>query len=106
MLEALAEHHSDSDGLRWPLNLAPFPVNIISKYVEDDDLFKRVLRHYQVEDCLIDDREEMSIGKRIKDSFQLGIPTTVVIGNAWRERGMLEEYNRFESKCNMIKLPP
>ena len=104
MLEALAEHHADIDGLRWPINLAPFPLNIITKYGNDAELFKRIAEHYQTDQCMIDDREELSIGKRIKDSFMHGIPTTVVVGNAWRERGMLEEFQRHESKCNMITL--
>ena len=31
--------------------------------------------------CIIDDRENMSIGTRIRDAFVLGTPYTIVIGD-------------------------
>ena len=104
LLGALADIHSDLDGLKWPQNIAPFPVSVISKFDSINSSILDYLSSHSLPgtSILIDDREELSVGKRIRDSLLIGIPKTIVIGNSWRERGLLEEYDRYDSKCKLI----
>jgi prolyl-tRNA synthetase len=99
---SLADIHSDLDGLKWPQNIAPFPVSLISKFELIDSKILNYLEQKDGAPILIDDRNDLSIGKRIKDSLMLGIPKIIVVGNAWRERGLIEEYDRFDPKCHTI----
>ena len=107
ILEALAAHHSDSDGLLWPIALAPFHLNIIFKFGVYSDLVAKICKHFNFKDdakLLIDDRDYLSVGKRLKDSFLLGIDKTVIVGNSWKEHGKIEVIDRWNSKCESVEL--
>lgn len=93
LLSAIAEQHSDENGLIWPKKIAPFDVHLIvinSKNQEQIDIandieFRLSNIGYQV---LVDDRSERP-GIKFADSDLIGIPLRIVIGKKITE-GILE----------------
>lgn len=85
----------------WPSSIAPFDVVVIlpksgsneEKAIGSDFGIKFAADIAQVSglDVLIDDRTNKTIGKRIKDHTQLGIPATVILG-----KGTLDSIPKFE----------
>lgn len=93
LLSAIAEQHSDENGLIWPKKIAPFDVHLIvinSKNQEQIDIANYIESRlsnigYQV---LVDDRSERP-GIKFADSDLIGIPLRIVIGKKITE-GILE----------------
>lgn len=93
LLSAIAEQHSDENGLIWPKKIAPFDVHLIvinSKNQEQIDIANDIESRlsnigYQV---LVDDRSERP-GIKFADSDLIGIPLRIVIGKKITE-GILE----------------
>lgn len=93
LLSAIAEQHSDENGLIWPKKIAPFDVHLIvinSKNQEQIDIANDIEARlsnigYQV---LVDDRSERP-GIKFADSDLIGIPLRIVIGKKITE-GILE----------------
>ena len=96
------ERDGKFEGVALPVNLAPYPVCIIPK-VDDADKFsianeiynKLLENNIQV---LFDDRLEVSIGAKIKDSKILGTPYTVVFGNSLNNGNLEVENNKTGEK--------
>lgn len=95
------------DGVALPENIAPYTVYIIPK---DDDQEKlnfaqcvyNELRKNGVK-VLYDDRTEMSIGAKLKDSRVVGSPYTVVLGKSL-DNGIVEiENNKTGEKIEVSK---
>ncbi|KDN52111.1 prolyl-tRNA synthetase [Tilletiaria anomala UBC 951] len=92
-------------GFVWPRSMAPFQVCIIANGSNADGLAQvlQALFHRPgkvtgcssdhpvvANDVAIDDREELSISRRLKDANLIGFPVVVVIGKAWREKRHVE----------------
>ena len=72
-------------GFVLPENIAPYKVQIIPK-VENEEKMKFANSVYSKLNnsgisCIIDDRENLTIGAKIKDSKVLGTPYIIVIGD-------------------------
>lgn len=105
ILAAAIEVMSTEEGIRWPGLLAPYQVCVVppkkgSKVDEAAGLAEELVHTFgETLPCLrgevvLDDRTNMTIGKRLKDASRLGYPYVVVIGQA-----ALEETPRFEVIC-------
>lgn len=97
LLSVLAKSHSDNDGLRWPLALAPYqvvvtPVNYAdpAQKVAADQIYGDCLRGGI--DALLDDREERP-GVKFKDADLIGVPYRVTLGKKLGE-GYVELVDR------------
>lgn len=95
------------EGVALPVNLAPYPVCIIPKV---DDAEKLAVANKMYEELLandiqvlFDDRLDVSIGAKIKDSKVLGTPYTVVFGNSLNE-GKLEIENNKTNEKQLIDI--
>ncbi|XP_035504310.2 probable proline--tRNA ligase, mitochondrial [Scophthalmus maximus] len=105
ILAAAIEVMSTEEGIRWPGLIAPYQICVLppkkgSKVDEvaalADDLVHALgeaLPHLRGE-VVLDDRTQMTIGKRLKDASKLGYPYVVVVG-----QGALEDTPRFEVIC-------
>lgn len=105
ILAAAIEVMSTEDGIRWPGLLAPYQVCVVppkkgSKMDEVAGLAEE-LAHTLGEtlprlrgEVVLDDRTQMTIGKRLKDASRLGYPYVIIVG-----QGALEESPRFEVIC-------
>lgn len=88
---AVAENRADSRGLNWPKAIAPFEVAVIpSSAVNDETLaFFDSLTAGGALDAVLDDRKR-AFGWKMKDADMTGYPVVVILGKAWRERGVCE----------------
>ncbi|MEY9094750.1 proline--tRNA ligase [Paenibacillus sp. RC84] len=84
ILSAVIEQNHDTNGIIWPLALAPYQVHLIPVSIKDDvqvqaanDIYRR-LQENGIE-VLMDDRDERP-GVKFKDSDLIGIPFRLVIG--------------------------
>ncbi len=74
-------------GISLPVNLAPYLLQIISKGEEKGkkaETLYQVLKEHGIE-TIIDDREEGSIGSKIRDCQILGTPYMGILGNRTRD---------------------
>ncbi|GGE46265.1 proline--tRNA ligase [Pullulanibacillus camelliae] len=88
-LSAVAEQHSDENGLCWPTALAPFAVHIMPINMKNDEqktlaekLYQELGHQY---DVLLDDRNERA-GVKFADSDLIGCPIRVTVGKKASEQ--------------------
>ncbi|KYK55956.1 hypothetical protein DCS_07921 [Drechmeria coniospora] len=89
---AVAEHKVDSRGLNWPRAIAPFEVVVIPTSAvtsEAINFFDTLVGQSPTCDLVLDDRRE-TFGWKMRDAEMIGYPVAVVLGKAWRERGICE----------------
>lgn len=92
---AVAEHKVDSRGLNWPRAIAPFEIAVIpTSGVNEQTLeFHDKLTSWSSSgpgfDAVLDDRKE-TFGWKMRDADMIGYPVTIVLGKAWREKGICE----------------
>ena len=96
---AIIEAFHDDKGIKWPINISPFKINIIMQqnpdYIPDvESIYKLLITKY--DNVSLDDRD-LSIGRKIKDSELIGIPWTMIIGNNFKEKGQIELISRSNS---------
>ncbi|KID62846.1 prolyl-tRNA synthetase, partial [Metarhizium hybridum] len=92
---AVAEHKADERGLNWPRAIAPFEIVVIptsgvnSQTLEFHDKLTSWSSTGPGFDAVLDDRKE-TFGWKMQDADMTGYPVTIVLGKAWRERGVCE----------------
>ncbi|KAH0498747.1 hypothetical protein TgHK011_005985 [Trichoderma gracile] len=95
ILGAVAEQLADDKGLNWPRAIAPFEVIVIpSSGVNEQTLefYDSLTKREGVAtglDVVLDDRKE-AFGWKMQDADMTGYPVVIVLGRAWRERGLCE----------------
>lgn len=105
ILAAAIEVMSTEEAIRWPGLIAPYQVCVLppkkgSKVDEASVLAEELVNTLGDTlprlrgEVVLDDRTQMTIGKRLKDASRLGYPYVVVVGQA-----ALEETPRFEVIC-------
>ncbi|CAG11600.1 unnamed protein product, partial [Tetraodon nigroviridis] len=105
ILAAAIEVMSTEEGIRWPGLLAPYQVCVVppkkgSKVDKATIIAEELVQTLTVTlprlrgEVVLDDRTQMTIGRRLKDASKLGYPYVVVVG-----QGALEEPSRFEVIC-------
>ena len=77
-------------GFALPENIAPYKYQIIPK-MDDEEKVKLAEKIYtslkeKGIDCILDDRENVSIGAKIKDCKVLGTPNIIVLGDKMEEK--------------------
>ena len=91
-------------GFVLPKEVAPYKVQII--YKEDKKDKAEELYNYLEESgirCIIDDRDNMSIGTRIRDAFVLGTPYSIVVGDRTTDEKYEVEDNKNGDKNTLTK---
>lgn len=105
ILAAAIEVMSTEEEIRWPGLIAPYQVCVLppkkGSKANDVSVLAEELVHTLGEavpclrgEVVLDDRTQMSIGKRLKDASRLGYPYVVIVGH-----GALEETPKFEVVC-------
>lgn len=90
MLAAFIEVLSTAEEIRWPIKIAPFLVAIIppkqgskeESAAEFSDHFAKIISQNSIytDNVLVDDRLDLTIGRRVKELKAIGIPYLLVIG--------------------------
>lgn len=92
---AIIEAFHDDKGIKWPFNISPFKINIISsndKFIDiAGELYDILSKKYT--NISFDDRD-LSLGRKIKDSELIGIPWSLIIGKNYDEKNEFEIINR------------
>jgi prolyl-tRNA synthetase len=92
---AIIEAFHDDKGIKWPFNISPFKINIISSNDKfsniAENLYDTLAQKYI--NISLDDRD-ISLGRKIKDSELIGVPWTIIIGKSYDEKNEFEIINR------------
>lgn len=93
------------EGFALPLNLSPYILEIIPKIDDEEknEVANKVYENLLNKDIslLLDDRNNVSIGAKIKDSKIMGIPYVVVFGNSLNEGKVSIENNKTGIKTDI-----
>jgi len=108
IIAATIEKSHDSDGIIWPLPLAPYEVLVSPINVKDDTIMNAATKmHDELREAgievLLDDRDQRA-GFKFKDADLIGIPIRVTIGNRFKENGEVEIKIRSENKTHFTRL--
>lgn len=93
ILAAIADQYNDANGLKWPKELSPFDVHLITVNMKDEvqtklsDELYHLLKSYRY-DILHDDRDERA-GVKFTDADLIGLPIRITIGKKVQE-GIVE----------------
>lgn len=92
-------------GICLPINIVPYLLYIIPKIDDEEKTTISQEMYYTLikenVNVLYDDRKELSIGAKIKDSKILGIPYVVVFGNTIEKGYITIENNKTNEKIDM-----
>jgi prolyl-tRNA synthetase len=109
VVASVVETCHDSNGIIWPLSVAPYSVQIIPLNVSDDSVMKVANAVYDQLtvagiDVLMDDRDQRP-GFKFKDADLIGIPLRVTIGGKGLAAGITEVKWRTDSEAMKIPIP-
>ena len=110
LVATVIEQHHDQNGIRWPLSIAPYQVQIV-QLGDSPELRAAVseiesgLERAGIE-VLVDDREERP-GVKFKDADLVGVPLRVTVGEKGLKTGQVELKPRSEpdpKKAELVAL--
>ncbi|MEM7136663.1 MAG: proline--tRNA ligase [Myxococcota bacterium] len=107
LIAAIIEQHHDDDGIRWPIQVAPYEVIVTPIGKDEAPLAKaneiyEALRKGGVE-VLLDDRRERP-GVKFKDADLLGIPLRITVGSRGLKQGSVELKGRTETDSEDVAI--
>ncbi|MCI7457101.1 proline--tRNA ligase [Actinomyces urogenitalis] len=106
VMAALAEANHDEHGLAWPIQVAPYHVQVLATGKDEQvfataDALARELDAAGLE-VLYDDRRKVSAGVKFADSELLGVPFTVVVGRDLAKEGTVEIRDRHSGERRSV----
>lgn len=104
ILAAMAETCNDDKGLFWPEQMEPFKVSLILDDPKDEAIILKLMSSFKQHEILIDDRLGMTIGRKLRDHWLIGIPKTIVLGSKWTECGLIECHSRKEDAVQLMTM--
>jgi len=108
VVASIVETCHDENGIIWPINVAPYTVQIIPLNVGDSEVMKVTNTIYGELmaagiDVLMDDRDQRP-GFKFKDADLIGIPLRITIGGKGLAEGIAEVKWRTETAAKKIPL--
>ncbi len=103
---AAIEQNNDTDGISWPIGIAPFEVLILPTNVTNPELSQTAENiyselHARGLEVLLDDRDERP-GNKFKDADLIGIPFRVTVGEKGAREGIVELRRRKTGEIQRI----
>jgi len=102
LIGLIVEKFSDSKGIIWPENIAPFELHLLSLDLDTrpdaDTLYEKLVREGR--EVLYDDRD-VGAGEKFADSDLIGIPTRVVVSKKAKAAGGFEIKKRKKEKVSI-----
>ena len=95
VIAAIIEKNNDEKGIMWPMEVAPFDVEILPLQTSKNDEIMQLAHVYYKDlskqglEVLVDDREESS-GRKFNDADLIGMPVRVTIGKRNLAEGKVE----------------
>lgn len=83
-MASVIEQNNDENGIVWPLEIAPYQVNVIPVNIKDENQMKVAIELYEQlkvtgARVVLDDRNERA-GVKFKDSDLMGVPMRITVG--------------------------
>ena len=108
VVASIVETCHDENGIIWPINVAPYTVQIIPLNVTDVEVMKITNQIYGELmaagiDVLMDDRDQRP-GFKFKDADLIGIPVRITIGGKGLAEGIAEVKLRTETDAKKVPL--
>jgi prolyl-tRNA synthetase len=108
IVAGLIETSYDESGIIFPVNLAPYEVEICPMKITDEKTMEIAKTlHGELEergiDCLVDDRDQRA-GVKFKDADLIGFPLRIVIGEKGLADGRVEIKWRWEKESAMLPI--
>ena len=105
-LAAAVEQNYDSDGIKWPISIAPYHVVIVPVSAKDDFLWEKSLEIYKELlkkgiEVVLDDRDERA-GVKFKDADLIGYPLRLTVGKKLKEEGKIELKLRGDKEVRFV----
>ena len=98
VMAALAEANHDDKGLTWPVQIAPFHVQVLATGKDQAvfDVAEQIASSLDADgvEVLYDDRRKVSAGVKFADAELLGLPYTLVVGRDLAKEGTVEIRDR------------
>lgn len=109
IIAAAIENFNDSDGIIWPLSIAPYHVIITIVNPTDKEIYNAAEKIYEEMkvlgiEVLLDDRD-MRPGVKFKDADLIGIPIRITVGKHYKESKEVEIKLRKNDKSTAISTP-
>jgi prolyl-tRNA synthetase len=103
---AAIEQNHDEHGIIWPVQIAPFQVNLLNLDVKDDTVSETVETLYtelqkQRIEVLLDDLPQRP-GFKFKDADLIGIPLHLIVGARSLQKGVVELKDRRSGEKSAI----
>lgn len=104
---ATVEQYNDENGIKWPISIAPYEVDVIATNMKDENIVSISEKIYadllkNNVDVIIDDRTEKA-GFKFKDADLIGIPIKVIVGKSI-EQNMIEVKLRNEEQGQEVSI--
>lgn len=98
IISTVIEQHHDKYGIKWPISIAPYSIEVLPLNVADTDIREEGERIYDMlcsvfDDVLIDDRD-LRAGAKFNDADLIGAPVRVVVGRNFKEHNKVEIVSR------------
>ena len=106
ILAAVIEASHDDNGICWPVNIAPFTVEIVALDHREEQVMTMAEKlHDELEakgiDVLLDDRDARP-GFKFKDADLIGIPIRITVGKRGLDEGIVEFKQRTDDEVQKI----
>jgi len=105
LLGTIVEVHHDERGMRWPEEVAPFDVHLVSLARSDAErsAVERLVQELDARgvDVLVDDRD-VSAGQKFADSDLIGIPVRAVVSAKTLAAGSVEVKRRVSPEAERV----
>lgn len=103
LLGTIVEVYHDEKGLKWPKEIAPFQVHLLSLKAnqEAEEIYQKLIA--QGVEVLYDDRD-VSAGEKFADADLIGIPERIVVSAKTLAEDSVEIKNRDSEKIETIKI--
>ncbi len=106
-LAAVIEEHNDDYGIKWPISVAPYEVEIIPLNMSDKDITDAANSLYEElekdgTEVFMDDRDDVGAGVKFNDADLIGIPVQVIIGRTFKKEGKVEIKDRTTGEKTLV----
>ena len=107
-MAAAVEQNNDSNGIIWPIPIAPYHVIIIPVNSKKDDQMQAAQDIYEKLiqsgiEVILDDRDERA-GVKFKDADLIGIPVKITIGPKSLQEKQVEVKKRWEGETKLVAI--
>lgn len=106
LIATIIEVHHDDKGIKWPLEVAPFTVELLPLQLNDPEVMGLARTYYDELtkrhiDVLMDDRDE-SAGRKFNDADLIGVPFRIIIGKRGLTEGNVEIKHRASNAVELV----